>query len=88
MSREPEAAIREGKLALEIDPNSQHVQQWLGQTLVGSGQALEGVELFETLLRLGKHFATRGPAMVWLSLGYLFLGEYEKSLELAQTALS
>tara|TARA_B100000315_G_scaffold177300_1_gene165858 strand:+ start:1364 stop:2836 length:1473 start_codon:yes stop_codon:yes gene_type:complete len=87
-NHQPEAAIRECRSAIEIDPSFSRGYLWLGISMICFGQSKEGIEYIETALRIGKRDPSRGAAMVWLAMGHLFLGEYEKAEDLANKSLS
>ncbi len=86
--RDTKAAIRSFRTAVEINPNFLVSKFHLGQSLIASGNAEEGVAYIETAVTMGKRDPFRGPAMCWLSMGYLFLGNYEQALDWAENALS
>ena len=86
--RDPDTAIRECKMALEIDPTFSRAYSWLGQAKLCSGDAASGTKNIEEFLEIGHRDPHRGAAMAWLSLGYLFLGHFEQAEELARRSLA
>jgi len=88
VSRDPEAAMRECKIAIELNPSFARGYFWLGIAAISASKVEEGIGNIETGLRIGKHSPEKGPAMHWMALGHLILGEFEKAVDWARQSLS
>lgn len=88
VTRDPEATIREGRMALELNPSHLHCHQIIGQALIADGQAEEAMVSLKQAERRGTVEPGIAPTAAWKALGHIFLGDYETAVEQARRALS
>ena len=84
---DPAQAVHHLNSAIEINPNSGSLHQQLGTAFVAMGQPEEGIRHLELALHLSPGESGAGPVHVRLAEARFMLGEYEKSVELAEEAL-
>ena len=87
MRRAYDAAFRELKTALELNPSLALAHYGLGATLVFSGRAEEGIPHLTAAIRLSPHDPNMGSFLVRLADAAYFLKRYEEAAEWAQRAL-
>ncbi len=87
LSRNPDAAEAESKIALGLNPSMADAHHGLGSTLVHAGKAQEAIPHLEAAIRLSPHDDLIGPFHVRLATAHLFLGNHKEAAELAQKAL-
>ena len=87
MRREYDAAFRELKTALELNPSLALAHYGLGATLVFSGRAEEGIPHLTAAIRLSPHDPNMGSFLVRLADAAYFLKRYEEAAEWARRAL-
>ena len=87
MRREYDAAFRELKTALELNPSLALAHYGLGATLVFSGRAEEGIPYLTAAIRLSPHDPNMGSFLVRLADAAYFLKRYEEAAEWARRAL-
>ena len=87
MRREYDAAFRELKTALELNPSLALAHYGLGATLVFSGRAEESIPYLTTAIRLSPHDPNMGSFLVRLADAAYFLKRYEEAAEWARRAL-
>ncbi|MSP83137.1 MAG: adenylate/guanylate cyclase domain-containing protein [Alphaproteobacteria bacterium] len=87
MRREYDAAFREMKTALELNPSLALAHYGLGATLVFSGRAEEGISYLTAAIRLSPHDPNMGSFLVRLADAAYFLKRYEEAAEWARRAL-
>jgi adenylate cyclase len=87
MRREYDAAFRELKTALELNPSLALAHYGLGATLVFSGCAEEGIPHLTAAIRLSPHDPNMGSFLVRLADAAYFLNRYEEAAEWARRAL-
>ena len=87
MRRAYDAAFRELKTALELNPSLALAHYGLGATLVFSGRAEEGIPYLTAAIRLSPHDPNMGSFLVRLADAAYFLKRYEEAAEWAQRAL-
>ncbi len=87
MRREYDAAMRELKTALELNPSLALAHYGLGATLVFSGRAEEGIGHLMAAIRLSPHDPNMGSFLVRLADAAYFLKRYEEAAEWARRAL-
>jgi adenylate cyclase len=87
MRREYDAAFRELKTALELNPSLALAHYGLGATLVFSGRAEEGIPHLTAAMRLSPHDPNMGSFLVRLADAAYFLKRYEEAAEWARRAL-
>jgi pentatricopeptide repeat protein len=87
MRRAYDAALRELKTALELNPSLALAHYGLGATLVFSGRAEEGIPHLTAAIRLSPHDPNMGSFLVRLADAAYFLKRYEEAAEWAQRAL-
>ena len=87
MRREYDAASRELKTALELNPSLALAHYGLGATLVFSGRAEEGIPHLTAAIRLSPHDPNTGSFLVRLADAAYFLKRYEEAAEWARRAL-
>jgi adenylate cyclase len=87
MRREYDAALRELKTALELNPSLALAHYGLGATLVFSGRAEEGISHLTAAIRLSPHDPNMGSFLVRFADAAYFLKRYEEAAEWARRAL-
>ena len=87
MRREYDAAFRELKTALELNPSLALAHYGLGATLVFSGRAEEGIPHLTAAIQLSPHDPNMGSFLVRLADAAYFLKRYEEAAEWARRAL-
>jgi adenylate cyclase len=87
MRREYDAAFRELKTALELNPSLALAHYGLGATLVFSGRAEEGIPHLTAAIRLSPQDPNMGSFLVRLADAAYFLRRYEEAAEWARRAL-
>jgi adenylate cyclase len=87
MRREYDAAFRELKTALELNPSLALAHYGLGATLVFSGRAEEGIPHLTAAIRLSPYDPNMGSFLVRLADAAYFLRRYEEAAEWARRAL-
>jgi adenylate cyclase len=87
MRRAYDAAFRELKTALELNPSLALAHYGLGATLVFSGRAEESIPYLTTAIRLSPHDPNMGSFLVRLADAAYFLKRYEEAAEWARRAL-
>jgi adenylate cyclase len=87
MRRAYDAAFRELKTALELNPSLALAHYGLGATLVFSGRAEEGIPFLTAAIRLSPHDPNMGSFLVRLADAAYFLKRYEEAAEWARRAL-
>ena len=87
MRRAYDAAFRELKTALELNPSLALAHYGLGATLVFSGRAEEGIPHLTAAIQLSPHDPNMGSFLVRLADAAYFLERYEEAAEWAQRAL-
>jgi adenylate cyclase len=87
MRREYDAAFRELKTALELNPSLALAHYGLGATLVFSGSAEEGIPHLTAAIRLSPHDPNMGSFLVRLADAAYFLKRYEEAAEWARRAM-
>jgi adenylate cyclase len=87
MRRAYDAAFRELKTALELNPSLALAHYGLGATLVFSGCAEEGIPHLTAAIRLSPHDPNMGSFLVRLADAAYFLKRYEEAAEWARRAL-
>ena len=87
MRRAYDAAFRELKTALELNPSLALAHYGLGATLVFSGRAEEGIPHLTAAIRLSPHDPNMGSFLVRLADAAYFLERYEEAAEWARRAL-
>jgi adenylate cyclase len=87
MRRAYDAAFRELKTALELNPSLALAHYGLGATLVFSGRAEEGIPYLTAAIRLSPHDPNMGSFLVRLADAAYFLKRYEEAAEWARRAL-
>jgi adenylate cyclase len=87
MRREYDAAFRELKTALELNPSLALAHYGLGATLVFSGRAEEGIPHLTAAIRLSPHDPNMGSFLVRLADAAYLLRRYEEAAEWARRAL-
>ena len=87
MRRAYDAAFRELKTALELNPSLALAHYGLGATLVFSGRAEEGIPYLTAAMRLSPHDPNMGSFLVRLADAAYFLKRYEEAAEWARRAL-
>ena len=87
MRRAYDAAFRELKTALELNPSLALAHYGLGATLVFSGRAEEGIPHLTAAIRLSPHDPNMGSFLVRLADAAYFLKRYEEAAEWARRAL-
>ena len=87
MVRNPEAAIAENEMAIELNPNLAEAYHGLGSSLAHSGRAQEAVPYLETAIRLSPRDHFIGPFHVRLAFAHLLLENYGQAVELARRAV-
>ena len=87
MRREYDAAFRELKTALELNPSLALAHYGLGATFVFSGHAEEGIPHLTAAIRLSPHDPNMGSFLVRLADAAYFLKRYEEAAEWARRAL-
>ncbi|MBR0753638.1 tetratricopeptide repeat protein [Bradyrhizobium jicamae] len=87
MRRAYDAAFRELKTALELNPSLALAHYGLGATLVFSGRAEESIPHLTAAIRLSPHDPNMGSFLVRLADATYLLTRYEEAAEWAQRAL-
>ena len=87
MRRAYDAAFRELKTALELNPSLALAHYGLGATLVFSGRAEEGIPHLTAAIRLSPYDPNMGSFLVRLADAAYFLKRYEEAAEWARRAL-
>jgi adenylate cyclase len=87
IKREHEAAISEARMAIELNPSLADAYHLLGSAMLHSGKAQDAVPQLQTAIQLSPHDDLIGAFHGRLALAYLYLGNYENALELAQNAV-
>ena len=85
-ARNPAQAVHHLNSAIEINPNSGNLHSQLGTAFVTMGRPEEGIRHLELALQLSPRESGAGPAYARLAEAHFMLGEYEKSVELAEEA--
>lgn len=86
-SRRPESAIDAAKRAIALNPSFAHAYAILGRLLIHSGRCEEGIRQVECALRLSPFAPSARQYLNILSVGYLYLGNDTKAVELAREAI-
>ena len=87
MARNPEAAVSENKMAIELNPSLAEAYHGLGSSLAHSGRAREAVPYLETAIRLSPRDDLIGPFHVRLALAHLLLENHDQAVEIGQRAV-
>ncbi|MBR0829407.1 tetratricopeptide repeat protein [Bradyrhizobium manausense] len=87
MRRAYDAAFRELKTALELNPSLALAHYGLGATLLFSGRAAESIPHLTAAIRLSPHDPNMGSFLVRLADAAYFLKRYEEAAEWAMRAL-
>lgn len=87
MRRAYDAAFRELRTALELNPSLALAHYGLGATLVFSGRAEEGIPHLTAAIRLSPHDPNMGSFLVRLADAAYSLKRYEEAAEWARRAL-
>jgi adenylate cyclase len=82
-----EGALAEAEIALAMSPNLALPCGTLGETLIFSGRAKEGLPAVQTSIRLDPHDPKLAIRLNNLALGLYFSGEYEAAVETAKRAV-
>jgi TolB-like protein len=86
-SRRPESAVSAAKRAIALNPSFAHAYAILGRLLIHCGRCEEGIEQVEWALRLSPFAPSARQYLNILAVGYLYLGNDSKALELAREAI-
>ena len=87
VSRNPDAAAAECRIALGLNPSLADAHYSLGSALVHAGKAQEAIPHIETAIRLSPRYDLIGPFHLRLAAAHLFLGNHEEAAELSQKAV-
>ena len=87
MARNPEAAVSENKMAIELNPSLAEAYHGLGSSLAHSGRAREAVPYLETAIRLSPRDDLIGTFHVRLALAHLLLENHDQAVEIGQRAV-
>ena len=85
-SRRPESAVTAAKRAIALNPSFAHAYAILGRLLIHCGRCEEGIEQVEWALRLSPFAPSARQYLNILAVGYLYLGDDSKALDLAREA--
>jgi TolB-like protein len=86
-SRRPDSAIDAANRAIALNPSFAHAYAILGRILIHSGRCEEGIRKVEWALRLSPFAPSARQYLNILSVGYLYLGDDTKAVELAREAV-
>lgn len=86
-SRQPESAIDAAKRAIALNPSFAHAYAILGRLLIQSGRCDEGIRQAERALRLSPFAPSARQYLNVLAVGYLYLGNDAKAVELARESI-
>jgi TolB-like protein len=86
-NRRPESAIDAAKRAIALNPSFAHAYAILGRLLIHSGRCDEGIRQVEWALRLSPFAPSARQYLNILSVGYLYLGNDTKAVELARESI-
>lgn len=85
--KEHDLAIPELEIALTLNPSLASAHYGIGAAHVFSGQAQDAFPHLENAIRLSPRDPTMGSFLVRMADANLFLGNYDKAIELARKAL-
>ena len=83
LRRDPLAAIRECKIAIQLNPNTAQNHFFVGQAYICAGEATTGIDHLEMALRLGNRDPAIGPATGWMALALRRMGDRSVQQRLA-----
>jgi TolB-like protein len=86
-SRRPESAVNAAKRAIALNPSFAHAYAILGRLLIHSGRCDEGIRQVEWALRLSPFAPSARQYLNILAVGYLYLGNDTRAVELAREAI-
>jgi TolB-like protein len=86
-SRQPESAVNAARRAIALNPSFAHAYAILGRILIHSGRCDEGIRQVEWALRLSPFAPSARQYLNILAVGYLYLGNDTKAIELAREAI-
>lgn len=85
--RRPESAVNAARRAIALNPSFAHAYAILGRILIHSGRCEEGIRQAEWALRLSPFAPNARQYLNILSVGYFYLGNDTKAVELAREAI-
>jgi TolB-like protein len=85
--RRPESAVNAARRAIALNPSFAHAYAILGRILIHSGRCEEGIRQVEWALRLSPFAPNARQYLNILSIGYFYLGNDTKAVELAREAI-
>jgi tetratricopeptide (TPR) repeat protein len=86
-SRRPESAVNAARRAIALNPSFAHAYAILGRILIHSGRCDEGIRQVEWALRLSPFAPSARQYLNILAVGYFYLGNDTKAIELAREAI-
>ena len=86
-SRRPESAVNAARRAIALNPSFAHAYAILGRILIHSGRCDEGIRQVEWALRLSPFAPSARQYLNILAIGYFYLGNDTKAIELAREAI-
>jgi adenylate cyclase len=86
-SRRPDSAIDAANRAIALNPSFAHAYAILGRILIHSGRCDEGIRQVEWALCLSPFAPSARQYLNILSVGYFYLGNDTKAVELAREAI-
>lgn len=86
-NRQPTFAIDAAKRAIELNPSFAHAHAILGRLLIQCGRCQEGIAEAELATRLSPFAPNARQYLNILSIGYFYLADDGKAVELAREAL-
>ena len=84
---EQNLAIPTLETAIELNPSQTNAYIGLAYGLIATGRGAEAVQRMEIALEISRHDPQRGALMVRMAEAYFQIGDYEKCVDWARTAL-
>lgn len=87
MSHRPQDAVRQCRKAIELNPNLSQGYFLLGHATLCAGRTEESIEHLITSIRTGPHDQFTAPAMMYIGMANVILGNYEDAANWARDSL-